>query len=86
MEYSAECHEIPELERYFHFMAEKCVNTGINATEVQDLKNRKLADINLEIINEHFCNMRAITEKVTKSYIQFELLILLKTTIQGEIK
>ena len=70
MDYSAECHEIPELERYFHFMADKCRN--INDTEIADLKNRKLADINLEIINEHFCNMRAITEKVTKSYISIK--------------
>jgi len=37
--------------------------------EEDDIKNWKLQDINLEIVNEHFQNMKLIVEKVSGNFI-----------------
>ena len=40
--------------------------------EEENLKKRKLQDINLEIVNEHFQNLKLITQKVFTNYVQIK--------------
>jgi hypothetical protein len=47
-------------------------HSQMESIEEEDMQNRKIQDINLEIVNEHFQNMKIITEKVSGNYIRIK--------------
>ena len=40
--------------------------------EIQDIPNRRVEDINIEQVNEHFHNEKSILEKVTKKLVSLK--------------
>ena len=40
--------------------------------EIQDLPNRKVDDINIELVNEHFSNQKTLLKKVSDKFIDLK--------------